>query len=357
MKPKILNHANKILIFLILFFSGLYFAAPFLKPIAYAVILSMLLLPLRKRFEHMGIHRVWATFYCVLLLFIMLMSLVFAVGQQLSMLYDDLPRIEQNALEKVQILKAYLASEWGISIKQQEKLFSALSLHQQKEQIDDFMSSFALYFIDALLILIYVYVFLYFKSHFENFILKLIPERNADKAATVMHNATIVAERYLVGKLVLMFFLCIIYSIGFLLVGIKHAVFYAILASILSLIPYIGNVIGAAFPFAMAIIEKDIGSGLAVIAIFSVVQFIETYVFEPLIVGKNVNLNPPFTILVVVLGGAVWGVTGMILAIPYLGILQIIFSYIEPLKPFAFLIGDTEARKEDWINRLLKKLR
>jgi predicted PurR-regulated permease PerM len=357
MNTTILNDVNKILLFLILFFTGLYFASSFLIPVAYAIILAMLLLPLRKKMEWAGIHRRWATLFCVLLLFIALMALAFAVGRQLTTFYDDLPRIEQIATEKLETLKAYLYSEWGIPISQQEKIFASFSLNEHKHRIDEFISSFAIYFVDILLIMIYVYVFLYFKSHFEQFILKLVPDRNSPKAERIMHDATSVAERYLIGKLILMFFLFIIYSIGFLIVDINYAIFYALLASILSIIPYLGNIIGAAFPFIMAIIEKDIIHGLAIIAIFLVVQFIETYIFEPLIVGRNVNLNPPFSILVIVLGGAVWGISGMILAIPYLGIMQIIFSYIEPLKPLGFLIGDTEAQKNDWINRFLKKLR
>lgn len=356
MNSNILNHANKILLFLILFFTGLYFASSFLIPIAYAIILAMLLLPLRKKMEWAGIHRGWATFFCVLLLFIAVMALTFAVARQLTTLYDDLPRIEQIITEKLEILKSYLHAEWGVPISQQEKIFTSFPFNEYKHQLDSFISSFAVYIIDILLIMIYVFVFLYFKSHFEQFILKLVPDRNSPKAERIMHDASSVAERYLIGKLILMFFLFIIYSTGFIIVGIKYAIFYALLAAVLSIIPYLGNIIGAAFPLTMALIEKGLLAGLAVVAIFLVVQFIETYIFEPLIVGKNVNLNPPFSILIIVLGGAVWGISGMILAIPYLGIMQIIFSYIEPLKPFGFLIGDTEAKKDDWINRLLKKI-
>lgn len=306
--------------------------------------------------EWAGIHRRWATLFCVLILFVALMSLILAAGRQLAALFDDLPRIEQIAAEKLTILKHYMDTEWGISLSQQEKIFSSVSISHYKQQINELISSFTTYFVDILLIMIYVYVFLYFKSHFEQFILKLVPDRNSPKAERIMHDASSVAERYLIGKLILMFFLFIIYSVSFLIVGMKYAVFYALLAAVLSIIPYLGNIIGAAFPFTMAIIEMGIVSGVAVIAIFLVVQFIETYIFEPLIVGKNVNLNPPFSILIIVLGGAVWGISGMILAIPYLGIMQIIFSYIEPLKPLGFLIGDTEAKKDDWINQLLKKL-
>lgn len=357
MKNDLLKDTNKILLFLILLFFGLYYAKSFLIPIAYAVILAMLLQPLRVRFEKARIHPRWATFFCVLIFLFVLSGLMILVGFQVAELYGDLPTIQHNAELKLQKLKTFLTEEWNITEKQQAKIFNAFSLEEQKQRLEEIYTSFAFYLFDIFLIMIYVYVFLYFKDHFERFILKLVPLYNNTKAKKIMEDSSEVAGRYLVGKLILMLFLIIIYAIGFFIIGIKYALFYAIMAGILSMIPYVGNIIGAIFPFAMAVINKDLTSGLAVIGIFFVVQFIETYIFEPLIVGKNVNLNPPFSILIIVLGGAVWGISGMILAIPYLGIMQIIFSYIEPLRPFAFLIGDTESWDESWISRMVRKFR
>lgn len=276
---------------------------------------------------------------------------------QVVSLYEELPSIEKNAQIKLAQLRNYLSEVWNISPEQQNKIFNAFSLDQQKRKVEELFTSFAMYLVDVFLILIYVYVFLYFKDHFERFVLKLVPLYDNTKAKKIMQDSSEVAGRYLVGKLILMFFLILIYAVGFFIIGIKYALFYAILAGVLSIIPYIGNILGAAFPFTMALIQKDLTAGLAVIGIFFVVQIIETYIFEPLIVGKNVNLNPPFSILIIVLGGSVWGISGMILAIPYLGIMQIIFSNIEPLKPFAFLIGDTESWDESFVEKIVKKFR
>lgn len=356
-KNSLLKDANKVLLFLILLFVGLYYAKSFLIPIAYSIILAMLLFPLRNKFERARIHRRWATFFCVLIFFFALAAITTLIGFQLADLYDDLPNIQKNAREKLEKLRVFLSTQWDIPVEQQERILKSFSLKGEKQKLEDFFTYFAFYLFDIFLILVYVYVFLYFKDHFERFILKLVPLYNNTKAKQIMQDASEVAGRYLVGKLILMVFLIVIYAVGFFIIGIEYALFYAILAGILSIIPYIGNVIAAIFPFAMAVINKDLASGLAVIAIFFVVQFIETYIFEPLIVGKNVNLNPPFSILIIVLGGAVWGISGMILAIPYLGIMQIIFSYIEPLKPFAFLIGDTESWDENVIEKLIKKFK
>ncbi|RYG40852.1 MAG: AI-2E family transporter, partial [Chitinophagaceae bacterium] len=83
-----------------------------------------------------------------------------------------------------------------------------------------------------------------------------------------------------------------------------------------------------------------------ILATYMLVQFIQTYLLEPLVVGSKVNINPLFTIVSLVAAELVWGIPGMVLALPLLGILKIIFDHIEPLQPYGMLIGERiEPRK------------
>jgi predicted PurR-regulated permease PerM len=72
---------------------------------------------------------------------------------------------------------------------------------------------------------------------------------------------------------------------------------------------------------------------LGVLAVFAVAQLVETYVLGPLIMGSEVDLNPLFTIFAVVAGGVLWGIPGLILGIPLLGVARVIFDHIGPLQP------------------------
>ena len=76
-------------------------------------------------------------------------------------------------------------------------------------------------------------------------------------------------------------------------------------------------------------------------------QLIQGWVLEPLIVGPQVKINPLFTILALVLGEFVWGIPGIILAIPLTGMFKIICDHIEPLKPYGFLIGEIKTVKAE----------
>lgn len=86
---------------------------------------------------------------------------------------------------------------------------------------------------------------------------------------------------------------------------------------------------------------------IGVLITYVIVQFIQSYLLEPLVVGAEVNINPLFTILIIIAGETIWGIPGMILAIPVLGIIKIICDHVEPLKPYGFLIGEDKKPKKE----------
>ena len=128
----------------------------------------------------------------------------------------------------------------------------------------------------------------------------------------------------------------------------------------MSSIPYIGNILGAFFPLTMALLNQGSSAAIGVIILFTIAQLIENYLLEPLVVGKKVDLNAFFAIAVVVLGEVVWGISGAILAMPYLGIAKIIFDNIRELKPVGYLVGedheDDEAASDNIIIQKIKSL-
>jgi predicted PurR-regulated permease PerM len=86
------------------------------------------------------------------------------------------------------------------------------------------------------------------------------------------------------------------------------------------------------------------------------VQFLQTYILEPLVVGAEVNINPLSTILVIVIGETLWGIGGMVLAIPLLGITKIICDHVESLKPYGYLIGEEKKANGGGIKEKISKL-
>ena len=146
--------------------------------------------------------------------------------------------------------------------------------------------------------------------------------------------------------------LWIMYSIGFSIVGVKYAVLFAIICGLLEIIPFIGNLTGTLLAILMVIIQGG-GAGmvLGVVITYLIVQFLQTYLLEPLVVGAEVNINPLFTIIILVVGELIWGIPGMVLAIPLLGIIKIICDHIPSLKPYGYLIGSDRKKKTIFLKR------
>ncbi len=171
----------------------------------------------------------------------------------------------------------------------------------------------------------------------------------------VLDDTQKVTVKYLSGLFLMIVCLWVMYGIGFSLLGVENAIFFAILCGLLEIVPFIGNLTGTALTIAMSLVQGgDMNMVLGILVVYGLVQFIQTYLLEPLIVGAEVSINPLFTIVGLVAGEMIWGIPGMILAIPLLGITKIVFEHVEPLKPFAYLIGSEEKKGEPGIFQKLK---
>jgi predicted PurR-regulated permease PerM len=123
----------------------------------------------------------------------------------------------------------------------------------------------------------------------------------------------------------------------------------------MTFIPYIGPVLGGFVPFFMAIIGGSFNQAIWVVVIIGLAQLFDNYFIEPYVVGGSVNISPFFTIFILILGGVVWGIAGVILFLPLLGILKIVFENVQGLEPYAYLIGDQ--KKSNPQDKLLGQMR
>jgi predicted PurR-regulated permease PerM len=186
---------------------------------------------------------------------------------------------------------------------------------------------------------IYLFLLLIYREKFKQFFLSLIPNKNEELAWK--KDIDNVIQGYISGLLLVTLIVAVLNTIGLLVLGVDHAIFFGILSGVLTIIPYVGIFIGALFPFLMALITKDsIWYGIGVIIVFTVVQFLEGNFITPRITGSKVSINALAAIIALLIGGKILGIAGMILAVPAIGILKILLSYSERLKHFVILLGD-----------------
>jgi predicted PurR-regulated permease PerM len=130
-------------------------------------------------------------------------------------------------------------------------------------------------------------------------------------------------------------------TIALMILGVPYAILLGILGALLNVLPFIGGILAALLPIVMATITKDgIHTQIGVAISYIVIQFIDNHFLIPYIVSSKVKINALISIIAVLLGGAVWGFSGMFLSIPFIGVLKIIFDRIPEMKPWGKLLGD-----------------
>ncbi|HVG15504.1 MAG TPA: AI-2E family transporter [Chitinophagaceae bacterium] len=337
-----------ILLLLFLVCVGLYYAKPFLVPLAFACLLAMLLIPLSASLESKGWNRALTSLVCVLLVLALVAGVISLVVWQVTDMASDADQIEKNLVKKISELKDYVSERFGVSRKAQQEVIDkqqASSSNNISGMVTKVLASLGTILTNFILLLVYIFLLIYFRTHLKNFVLKLVPTANRAKAVQTMDASRKVAQKYLTGLSLMIVCLWIMYGIGFTIAGVKLPVFFAILCGMLEIIPFIGNLAGTGITVLMSIAQGGESSLIIGILItYALVQFIQTYILEPLVVGHEVNINPLFTILGIVAGEVIWGVPGMILAIPVLGITKIVCDNITSLQPYGFLLGEEKKK-------------
>ncbi|MFW6224358.1 MAG: AI-2E family transporter, partial [Bacteroidota bacterium] len=172
------------------------------------------------------------------------------------------------------------------------------------------------------------------------------PPSRKRETITILREISKVAARYMGGVLIVVLILCIINSLGLWIIGMKYAIPLGIISAIFNFIPYFGTILGGLVPFLFAIlVENNPALAFRVILLFIIIQFTENNLLTPNIVGGNVKVNPFFIITGLVAASMIWGIPGMLLIVPFLAIIKIIFSHIDSMKPFAFLLGQEGTAK------------
>jgi predicted PurR-regulated permease PerM len=345
---------QKVVFFLLLAFlivAAIYYAKPFLVPLCFGGLLAMLFLPLSRWFESKKIPKGFSILFCILIFLALITGIIWLISWQITDLTTESTDIENKVRKMISKLEEYIGNNFGISKKQQEKIITDQA-QDNGGMLSKLGSSITGFVVDFILVLVYIFLFMFYRSRLKTFVLQLISSQQKKNAETIIHDIEKVSQQYITGLGMMIACLWIMYSIGFSIVGVKYAVLFAIICGLLEIIPFIGNLTGTLLAILMVVIQ---GGGnemvLGVVVTYLIVQFLQTYLLEPLVVGAGVNINPLFTIIILVLGELVWGIPGMVLAIPLLAIVKIICDHIPSLKPYGYLIGSDQKKKTTLLKR------
>ena len=159
-----------------------------------------------------------------------------------------------------------------------------------------------------------------------NLLLKLIPKRYQMEVADLLENIGREVRKSVNGTLLVACMVFVCDTIGFSIVGLNSALLFGLFCGITDLIPYIGPYIGTAVATIVAFTQSPlIGIGVLVIAI--IVQLVESYILQPVVMSKATKLHPVTIICSLLIFGHFFGIIGMILAVPIMSIFKVIWRF------------------------------
>ncbi|HTF17126.1 MAG TPA: AI-2E family transporter [Chryseolinea sp.] len=338
-----LDYIYKLLVVVALLITATILAADIVIPMAFAAFLSVVILPAIKRMEKRKIGTALSITIVLFVTIVVMGLLMWLVVNQVVSLINDLPNLQVRFERSLDAFSTMLLSDFGISTIEQKNL------------LGEFMRTISFYLGDVLLtttnalstliqIPIYIFLFLIYRHKFKQFFMSLAPKY---EELGWHRDVERVVGGYITGLTLVTLIIAVLNCIGLLALGIDHAIFFGILSGALTIIPYVGIIIGALFPIIMALITKDSAwYALGVVIVFLVVQFLEGNFITPRITGSKVSINALAAIIALLIGGKILGIPGMILAVPAIGVLKIVLSHNERLKPLVILLEDQPVEPE-----------
>lgn len=332
------------LISLALLTTLLYLGQSILIPLFFSILLATLLLPVTNFLQRRRFPKALSIILCIVVTFLLIAGILYFLSHQVANFLEDADTIKKRFEELAEKAQQWIDSTFNVSERKQ-----AQYIKDTTKKLEDsgagIVGKTVLTITGALsyvvFLPVYTFLILYYKDLIKKFLIGVFRNGDEKKIETVLFESRSVGQQYVLGLLIDMVIVFTLNSIGFLILGIKYAVFLALVGALLNLIPYVGMLTANVFGMLVTLVSSENTSDVLWVAvIFAVVQIIDNNLLIPMIVGNKVRINALVTIVGVVVGGTLCGVAGMFLAIPGIAVMKIVFDHVDELKPWGMLLGD-----------------
>lgn len=316
------------LIFIGLFLFFFYSVSIILTPFIVSLILAYFLNPFTKKIEKLGIKRKWTVLVIVALFFILVLlacvKLIPALFAQIDQFITNVPEykeyVKENFLSKISEYLNHINPEISIKIKNQLNNFSTNFFEYTVTIISNiFNSGLALLNIIGLILFTPILVF-YLLRDWPKVIKStniLIPSTYKKIILEQLKLIDKVLSSYIRGQINVCLIMSLFYVLCFLILELDYALLIGIIIGSLTIMPYIGAIIGFAICSIVALLQfSNLLYLYIIIAIFILGHLLESYIITPKLIGEKVGLHPVWIIFSLMSGGALFGFWGMFFAIP-----------------------------------------
>lgn len=320
-----------------------------IMPVIMAFFISIVLLPVYRFLIKKKFPETLAIILPILLMLVLIAGLVWFFSAQISILADDFPQIKSNVSKHLESLQNWIEGMTGVKSEKQTEFLRTKSedlLAMGGKAASGAAVTLSGIFVFVGLLPIYIYLILFYKDILLRFTFMWFKTEHHAKVKEVVYETESIIKSYLVGLLIQITYMTILLGGILMLIGIKHALLIGVIFAILNLIPYVGALIGNLIGVLLTLTSStELWPVLTVLGVIAVVQFLDNNILMPRIVGSKVKINALFSILGVLLGGTIAGVSGMFLSLPIIAVLKIIFDRTEQFKQWGVLLGDERPEK------------
>jgi len=342
-----------ILFCLIGLFVIVYFGQDIIFPILLSCLFAIILRPIvsflirRLRFPHFI-----AVIFAIVLFVMIFLSVFYFISLQVSDMASDWGKIKNNFYFHMEHFQQLIRDNFHLTKREQNEIITNATkkgLESGNEIVGSTISSFTDIALNLTLIPIYTFLFLLYQNLFITFLSKLFKPENHKKLREVLFQIKEAVQSYVVGLLFEMVAVSVLTSIGLYFIGVEYFILLGIITGILNLVPYIGILFAGALSIIVSLSgSTDLSIVLGVVIVNIVVQLIDNNILVPMFVNSKVQINAFVSIVGIIIGNVLGGITGMFLAIPIIAIIKVIFDRIESLEPWGYLFGDDLPKTYEW---------
>lgn len=322
----------------------LYFGRSLFIPLSFSLLIACVLYPICAWLEKKGMNRTFAIGVAMLLLLALGAAIVTLLLFQISSFFTDWPALQLKLQESISSISDYLNHRLGISFEQQTEWLKNMRNDSGTKflpVLQTTLGSLSVFVVMLILIPILAALILYQRTSLFQALLLVIKNYSSGELKNILHETITTYYNFIKGMLLVYLAVGVLNSIGLLILGIPHAILFGFIAAVLTFIPYIGIMIGALLPMAVSWMTfNSIYYPLGVVIIFTIVQYLEANIIFPWAVSNKLNVNTLSTIIAILAGGIIWGTAGMILFVPFLGILKVLSDKTKGMEAISALLSN-----------------
>lgn len=329
-----------------------------IMPLLMAFFIAILLLPLFRFFRKVHIPEVIAIVLCIATLFLVIGGVITLLSSQIAVLVNDIDPIKKNITIHWNNLSAWISTKLHYTASEQ-----LVMLRKQGENMGENVAGFFQNFFVSLsgvfvflgLLPIYIFLILFYRHLLLRFVYLWYNDAEHPKVQEAVRETEVIIKYYLVGIMIQIAYLIILLGGILFIFGIKHAILIGITFAILNLIPYLGALVGNLIGVLLTLTtSQEMWQIWAVLGTIAFVQFLDNNILMPRIVGSKVKVNALVSIVSIIIGGAMAGVSGMFLSIPVMAVLKILFDKSDKLSQWGVLLGDERPSQNPSTNRMFR---